>query len=45
MSETVCVKLYFGNRKIRYDEVGVDLGELNLAEKHCKRAAGRTWGP
>jgi hypothetical protein len=36
ISETVRVKLYFGNRQIRYGEEGVDLRQFNLVEKYIK---------
>jgi hypothetical protein len=44
MSDDVSVKLYFGNGKIRYDEYGVDLSELDSVDHVIRRAASRIWG-
>jgi hypothetical protein len=44
MSDAVSVKLYFGNRHIRYGEHEVDLSEFNSVDHVIRGAAERTWG-
>jgi hypothetical protein len=44
MSDDLSVKLYFGNRQIRYGEHGVDLSDFDSVDHVIRRAASRTWG-
>jgi hypothetical protein len=42
MSDDLSVKLYFGNRQIRYGEHGVDLPEFDSVDHVIRRVASRT---
>jgi hypothetical protein len=44
MSDDLSIKLYVGNRQIRYGEHGVDLSEFDSVNHVIRRAASRTWG-